>query len=43
MTFGINNAPTTFYNLMNDILFEYLDEFMAVFLDVIVIYHDTAT
>uniref|UniRef100_A0A3Q7HB57 Reverse transcriptase domain-containing protein n=1 Tax=Solanum lycopersicum TaxID=4081 RepID=A0A3Q7HB57_SOLLC len=29
MTFGINNAPTTFYNLMNDILFEYLDEFMA--------------
>ena len=37
MLFGLTNASTTFYNLMNDVLFEYIDAFVMVYLDDIVI------
>lgn len=38
--FGLNNAPTTFCNLMNDMLYEFLDSFFVVYLDDIVIYNN---
>ena len=38
MPSGLTNAPTTFYNLMNDVLNDYLDNFIVVYLDDIVIY-----
>ena len=41
MSFGLTNAPTTFCNLMNDILFDYLDAFVVVYLDDIVVYSQT--
>jgi hypothetical protein len=37
MLFGLTNAPTTFCNLMNDVFREYIDEFVVVYLDVIVV------
>ena len=36
--FGVSNAPAQFMNLMNDVLADYLDDFVAVFLDGILIY-----
>ena len=41
MSFGLTNSPTTFYNLMNDVLFDYLDAFVVVYLDDIVVYSQT--
>ena len=38
MSLGLTNAPATFCNLMNDVLFEYIDAFVVVYLDDIVIY-----
>nr|XP_016439159.1 PREDICTED: RNA-directed DNA polymerase homolog [Nicotiana tabacum] len=38
MTFGLPNAPTTFGTLMNQVFREYIDEFIVVYLDDIVIY-----
>ena len=36
--FGVTNAPAQFMNLMNDLLSDYLDEFVLVFLDDILVY-----
>ena len=33
MPFGVTNAPAQFMNMMNDLLGEYLDQFILVFLD----------
>lgn len=39
--FEPTNALVTFYNLMNDVLFDILDSFVVVYLDDIVIYNQT--
>ena len=36
--FGLSNAPIVFMCLMNGIFIEYLDKFVIVFLDEILIY-----
>jgi len=38
MPFRLTNARATFCNLMNDVLYEFLDEFVVVYLDDIVIF-----
>ena len=38
MPFGVTNAPAQFMNMMNDLLGEYLDKFVLVFLDNALIY-----
>jgi hypothetical protein len=36
--FGLNNAPITFIFLMNNVLNKYLDKFIHVFIDGILVY-----
>jgi hypothetical protein len=38
MSFGLTNAPTYFMYLMNKIFMEYLDKFVVVFIDDILVY-----
>ena len=39
--FGLSNAPIVFMCLMNGIFIEYLDKFIVVFLDDIIIYYNS--
>ena len=41
MHFGLTNAPATFCNLMNDVFHEYVDHFVVVYLDDMVIYSES--
>jgi hypothetical protein len=38
MTFGVTNAPSYFMYLMNKVFMEYLDKFIVVFIDDILVY-----
>ncbi len=39
MPFGLTNAPTTFCTLMNDIFWEWFDDFVVIYIDDILIYN----
>lgn len=41
MPFGLTNAPTTFSMMMNQALYEYLDDIVVVYLEDIAIYNKT--
>jgi hypothetical protein len=41
MSFGLTNAPTYFMYLMNKLFMEYLDKFVVVFIDNILIFSKT--
>ncbi|KAJ4801596.1 polyprotein [Rhynchospora pubera] len=42
MSFGLTNAPAYFMNLMNRVFEEYLDSFVVVFIDDILVYSNSA-
>ena len=39
--FGLTNAPAIFCILMNQVFYDYLDKFMVVYLDNIVVYNSS--
>jgi hypothetical protein len=41
MSYGLTNAPAYFMYLMNEVCMDYLDKFIVVFIDDILIYNDT--
>jgi hypothetical protein len=41
MSFGLTNAPAYFIYLMNKVFMEYLDKFVVVFIDDIIIFSKT--
>ena len=38
LPFGVTNAPAQFMNMMNDLLADFLDRFVLIFLDDLFIY-----
>ena len=38
MSFGLTNAPAYFMNLMNKVFMEFLDKFVVVFIDYILVF-----
>jgi hypothetical protein len=38
MSFGLMNAPAVFMNIINRVFHDYLDQFVVVFIDDILIY-----
>ena len=42
MPFGLTNAPVAFMDLMNRVFQTYLDQFVVVFIDVILVYSKDA-
>ena len=38
MSFGVTNAPAYFMNMMNKVFMEFLDKFVVVFIDDILVY-----
>ena len=40
LPFGLTNGPATYQRYINDILFDYLDDFCTAYLDDILIYSD---
>ncbi len=40
MPFGFTNAPTTFCTFMNDIFWEWLDDFIVIYIDNILVYNN---
>ncbi len=41
MPFGLTNIPVTFQRLMNYVLYDYLNDFIVVYLDDILVCSDT--